>query len=55
MTFTFPPGALPCAMLFSAIAIASWLASKKSKIIDAIVFLVALSLTLWILFAVHVL
>jgi hypothetical protein len=55
MTFTFPAIALPIAMLLSAIFIAMWLASKQSKIIDAIAFLVAIFCVVWLLFAVHVL
>jgi hypothetical protein len=42
-------------MLLSAIFIAMWLASKQSKIIDAIVFLLSIFIVVWLLFAIHVL
>jgi hypothetical protein len=54
MTLTLPPAALPCAMLLSAVFLAWWLGSKKSKIIDAMVFLIAIMIVLWMLFAIHV-
>jgi len=55
MSLTTPSVFWPRAMLLSAIFIAMWLASKQSKIIDAIAFLVAIFCVVWLLFTIHVL
>jgi hypothetical protein len=51
---TFDRLQLLVAMILSGIAIACWLASKKSIIIDAIVGIVVLLIVVWIIIQHHV-
>jgi len=49
MIISFTPALLPCVMMISAIIIACWAASLKSRIVDVIVGVVIFLILSWIL------